>query len=382
MRRVGKRAIESMVKVGVFDKWGTRTQFLDALDRITGYSGKTHDAAAAGQMSLFGGVMATAVDVSVDLLRPASEVDPIDHRQLLDWEKELIGVYLSEHPLERTLAPILNSESNGFITTIEIDTNSNDKQVKMAGIISYLRPHTTKKGDAMAFAALEDLHGRVDIIFFPRTWKQCRDQVQMDQILVIQGKVQVRDDSITVIVDRVTKKVEISQDADASNEEDYDAGWMNGSAEYGHGNGNGHENGGTATAPPLPPQIAEPAPVLTTPPPPPNFEEEETVATQPAVTAVKTKPKRPETPSPPPRSRPETNKVRTVVVEIKPVGNWREACRQALAKSGQFEGSDRISMRLAGSRLAMDFPNQSTRLCPDLLESLRMVPGIARVYEG
>jgi hypothetical protein len=76
------------------------------------------------------------------------------------------------------------------------------------------------------------------------------------------------------------------------------------------------------------------------------------------------------------------DRTRTIVIEIKPVGNWKDACRQALDKSGQFEGSDRLSVRLAGSHLAMDFPNQSTRLCPDLLESLRMVPGIARVYEG
>ena len=76
------------------------------------------------------------------------------------------------------------------------------------------------------------------------------------------------------------------------------------------------------------------------------------------------------------------DKTRTVIIEIKPVGNWKEACRQALSKSSQFEGGDQLSVRLAGSRLAMDFPNQSTRLCPDLLESLRMVPGIARVYEG
>ncbi len=383
MRRVGKRAIESMVKVGVFDKWGTRPQFLDALDRITSYSGKTHDASAAGQMSLFGGVMATAVDVSVDLLRPANEVDQIDHRELLDWEKELIGVYLSEHPLERTLAPILNSESNGFTTTAEIDTNSNDKQVKMAGMISYLRPHTTKKGDAMAFAALEDLHGRVDIIFFPRTWKQFRDQVQMDQILVINGKVQVRDDSITVIVDGVTKNVVIPQDADAV-DADYDVDWMNGSNGY----GNTANSTGSVTAVNHPPsftaqKIAEPAPSLAAaPPPPPNFEEEAIAAAQHAPAAVRIEPKQERTPPPPAPQPKPVDKTRTVVVEIKPVGNWKDACRQALDKSGQFEGSDRLSVRLAGSRLAMEFPNQSTRFCPDLLESLRMVPGIARVYEG
>jgi DNA polymerase-3 subunit alpha len=276
--------------------------------------------------------------------------------------------------LERTLAPILNSESNGFTTTAEIDTNSNDKPVKMAGIISYLRPHTTKKGEAMAFAALEDLHGRVDIIFFPRTWKQFRDQVQMDQILVIQGKVQVRDDSITVLVDSVTKNVTIPQDADILRD---------GKASL-PARGNGFNGYGKAdTPPPALAQIAEPNPILdAAPPPPPNFEEEEEAASQPAPAAVKVEAKQERTPPPPPSMPKPADKTRIIVVEIKPVGNWKEACRQALAKSGQFEGRDRISVRLAGSHLAMEFPNQSTRLCPDLLESLRLISGIARVYEG
>jgi DNA polymerase-3 subunit alpha len=379
MRRVGKRALESMIKVGVFDSWGTRPQFLDALDRVIGYSGKTHEAAATGQMSLFGGVLATAVDLSVDLLHPISEVEAVDHRELLDWEKELIGVYLSEHPLQRALAPIVNSQSNGFTSTGEIDTNSHDKAVKMAGMISYLRPHTTKKGEAMAFAALEDLQGRVDIIFFPRTWKQFRDQVQLDQILVIQGKVQVRDDSITVIVDSVTKNVIIPQDADAVTD-DYESepGWKNGTNGYGNGNG----KTAVSSPPPPPSQIAEPLPSLDSgPPPPPNFEEER-VAIKPAPAAAAVVVEKKLETAPLPSIPKPIDKVRTVVIEIKTVGNWKEACRQALAKSGQFEGRDQISVRLAGSPLVMEFPNQTTRLCPDLMESLRLVPGIARVYEG
>ncbi len=371
MRRVGKRAIESMIKVGVFDVWGTRPQFLEALERITGYSGQTHDAAAAGQMSLFGGAMSATMDVTVDLLHPESEIDEMDHRQLLDWEKELIGVYLSEHPLERTLAPILKSESNGFTITAQIDANWHDKLVKMAGMICYLRPHTTKKGDAMAFSALEDLHGRIDLIFFPRTWKQCRDLVQIDQILVIQGKVQARDDSITIIVDRVRKNVTVPQAADDA--ADYAPGPVRVNRYQ--------DDGSRYTAVASPPQkIAEPKPMLNTPPPPPpNFEAEDKASIAPSPVKTRIERGNGRAPFPAPKPAPKT---RTIVIEIKPVGNWREACRQALDKSGQFAGRDRLSVRLSGSSLAMDFPNQATRLCPDLLESLRMVPGVARVYEG
>ncbi|MCP4424236.1 MAG: DNA polymerase III subunit alpha [Chloroflexi bacterium] len=384
MRRVGKRAIESMVKVGVFDGWGTRPQFLDALDRITGYSGKTHDAAAAGQMSLFGGAVAAAMDASVDLLRSESKIKDIEHRTLLDWEKELIGVYLSEHPLERVLAPILKGDNNGFMVTSDLDANWHDRPVKIAGMISYLRPHTTKKGDAMAFSALEDLQGRVDIIFFPRTWKRFREIVKMDEILVIQGKVQARDDSITIIVDRVQKKVEMAQDADAGPDDVYMPPPRNG-----NGNGNGRSSPYSQPTPP-PAKIAEPAPALEgSPPPPPNFEEDAMAETRPAQ-VEKPMMEKGNGRSTPPASEPITfthppqlpEQTRTVIIEIKPVGNWKEACRRSLEKSSAYEGGDSLSLRLIGSDLVMEFPERHTKVCSDLMELLRQVPGVARVYEA
>ena len=90
LRRVGKRALESMVKVGCFDEWGTRPQMIDALDRMIGHSGSTHAAAAVGQLTLFGG---NGGSIAVNLIRSEKDAPKIDRRQLLDWEKELIGVY-------------------------------------------------------------------------------------------------------------------------------------------------------------------------------------------------------------------------------------------------------------------------------------------------
>lgn len=387
LRRVGKRALESMIKVGVFDNWGTRPQFLDALDRIINYSGKTLDAAASGQMSLFGGVETPTVDVVVDLLHPAAAVKKIDRRQLLDWEKELIGVYLSEHPLERVLAPLLQGDGNGFTTTVEIDRNWQDKQVKMAGMISYLRPHTTRKGDAMAFSALEDLLGQVDLIFFPRTWKECRDLVQVDQILVVQGRVQAREDNITIIVDKVQNKVEIPKDADAPA--------RSGTEPRNNGNGRYPSKKNQAAPPPLRQKITEPAPSLNaTPPPPPNFEEAEVAESNQAQPVATIQPgdegngrvSRHVDPlestsfNQPPIIM--ANRARTIIIEVKPVGNWKDVCRRTLEKSKEFEGIDFMQLRLLGSSLVMEFPDQQTRLCPDLLEMLRQVPGVSRVYEA
>ncbi len=103
LRRVGKRAVESMIRVGVFDDWGSRPQLLDSLDRMVGHSGKIHDAAAIGQMSLFGGTVGAELNISVELLRPESKLKKVDQREILQWEKDLVGVYISEHPVSRYL---------------------------------------------------------------------------------------------------------------------------------------------------------------------------------------------------------------------------------------------------------------------------------------
>jgi DNA polymerase-3 subunit alpha len=391
LRRVGKRALECMVKVGVFDRWGTRKQFLDALDRMANYSGKTHEASAAGQMSLFGATNGINVNVSVELLKPDSMIQPIDHRQLLDWEKELIGVYLSEHPLERVLTRLKVDEGNGYLTTAEIDANSNGKSVNIAGIICQLRPHTTKKGDAMAFGALEDLHGKVDLLFFPRTWKQCREEVKVDQILVVHGKVQARDDRTTVIVENVRTNITVASDADTSGDV------MSELPSYKPQDRADHKERETPTFVSPQHQITESTPPVLSdssdafPAPPPNFERDSTETTtaapvqdEPAEPALGSRPGKPM--SAPARigvssSASMNDPDRTVVVEVKLVSNWRDACRRSVELAGRFSGQDGLSLRLVNNRLAMDFPNQHTRVCPELVESLRLVPGVSRVYK-
>jgi DNA polymerase-3 subunit alpha len=386
LRQVGKRALESMIKVGVFDEWGTRPQFLDALDRITGYSGHTHEAAAAGQMSLFGGSTGVDLDVSVELLRPQSSVPQIEHRQLLDWEKELIGVYLSEHPLQKTLAHVPNIVN---ATTADLDAAWHTKAVTMAGIISTLRPHTTRKGDPMAFASLEDLEGKVDLIFFPRTWKQCRDQVNVDQILVVRGKVKAESDTPTIIVNSVDTNLTIARDADAA------PGAASAPPDFDLSPAAPVDRGSERTR-----QTADPSPA-----PPPNFDDNWPATTEPAATAtVAASPSEPDPVNAAPASEPvpaqpangSTSSARnsqrgngrgheerkTIVVEIKPVGNWKETCRRSLQVAGQFEGPDSLSLRLPGQGLAMDFPNQHTQICPGLVQELRRLPGVSRVYAG
>lgn len=374
LRRVGKRALESMIKVGVFDKWGKRPLFLDALDRMISYSGKTHDTAATGQISLFGGLMGGGGgDTSVDLLRPEDKVEKIDHRQLLDWEKELIGVYLSEHPLERALAT-LQTQVNAH--TAELDVNWNTKGVRLAGIIATLRTHTTKKGDTMAFATLEDLHGKVDLVFFPRTWKECKTSVKVDQILLVRGKVQADEDKVSVQVESVQTNISLAQAVETEEfpfvqpmdapvqpfdmQEFFD---------------------GEPVEPyrpiPQPKRVMEPEPTLVVESPAPL------PAQEPKPVYANGKENG--------RSRTNGNGHLTngngktyrknMIVEIRPVSNWKEVCRRSVQLASQYDGSDSLSVRVSGQKLVMSFPNHPTRVCPELVEALRGVSGVVRVYE-
>ncbi len=397
LKRVGKRPLEYMIKAHVFDCWGTPPQLIDALDRMVSYSGTEHAAASIGQMSLFGGATgASALKVAVDLLHPPQQVAPVEHKVLLEWEKEALGVHVSEHPLERPLASLTTLTTAAIP---DIDANWHTKSVKLAGMISHLRTLTTKKGEPMAFATLEDLDGKIDLVFFPRTWKECRELVVVDQVLLVLGKVQAKGDELSILVDRVSASAEVALAAEDT--VSY-LGLVNGNS---YGNGSGHENGNgresgngrtsTAYPPPPPPEddfIAEPPPdfaaepVYTAPLPPPNFEEGDErlsvngkrllVKEVMEVTAVVT-------PSPASSHQPVTltpQRTLTVVVEIRPSGNWQKACRDVLRLVNEYEGPDGLSIRIVGQGLKMEFGHGRTRSCPELFDALRLISGVTRVY--
>ena len=407
LKRVGKRPLEYMAKGRVFDIWGTPEQFVDALERIVNFSSSEHAAASNGQMSLFGGGSAPAIKVAVDLLHDPSKFTRIKHKELLEWEKEALGVHVSEHPLERPLKT-LQPRTNATIS--DLDVNSNGRQVRLAGMISTLRPLTTKKGDPMAFATLEDLDGKIDLVLFPRTWKACREDVRVDQVMLVTGKVQLKGEDINLIVDRVETNLEIAQDADAATEmpsapkaKPQTAVKQPAISAPKVSNGNGQSPSPSPPPPPIVTPSAAPAQKTAVapnnsqfPPPPPNFDDNSTAQpiAQPArsvsngqsngngngtaTSAPASTPAKPQFVTP--AATRQTNGVhKTVVVEIRPVGNWQAACRKALTKVNEYEGEDGLMILISGQDLKMEFPNGRTRSCPELLEVLRTIPGIAKV---
>ena len=186
LRQVNRRALESLIKVGVLRSFGARSQLLPITDRIVGLSGSLHRAQDVGQMSLFGEATGVHLTAEESLLPSLSQAPEVDQKEILTWEKDLVGVYISEHPLTQAL---LKLQEVVTARAGALDEETSGQQVVVAGMVQRVRRHTTKKGDEMAFVTLEDLQGTCDVVVFPRVWKQSKHLWQPERILVVSGKV-------------------------------------------------------------------------------------------------------------------------------------------------------------------------------------------------
>lgn len=181
LRQVGKRALESLVKVGAMDSFGHRLALLEALDRLISVSTSHFRAAEVGQISLFG--EHTGLVEKIEL--PPSTVD-VSRREVLNWERELIGLYISDHPLSSVLDKLQDVVSHYSGQLAGVDP---EERVCLVGIITKFRRHQTRAGKQMAFATMEDIQGSVELVIFPRTWAKCQEMVKIDNIILVEGRV-------------------------------------------------------------------------------------------------------------------------------------------------------------------------------------------------
>jgi len=196
LRQVGKRALESLVKVGALDGFGSRTAVLESLDRILAVSGSHFRAVESGQMSLFGAH--TGVEEEITL--PPVSLD-ISQREVLNWERELIGLYVSSHPLSPVMQDLQDVVTHFSGQLAEVQEN---EKVRVLGILTKVRHHQSKAGKPMAFATMEDLQGSVELVIFPRTWSKVASLVQIDRIVLVDGRVDNQGAEPKILVDQVS----------------------------------------------------------------------------------------------------------------------------------------------------------------------------------
>ncbi len=214
LRQVGKRTVESLIKVGAFSAFGVRPDLLPALDRIMAYSTERWKAHEVGQMSMFGGADAGGGDDEL-LANIHKEGDDISQREQLNWEKELLGFYVSSHPIDPVLSII---QGSNFDTTKDLKTSEADKNgkpVKIVGLVAALRKMPTKNKEMMAIITLEDHFSTIDVVFFPRIWRKLEAMIHEGEVLQFMGKLDLSRSDPQVIGENVSSEFEaVTSDAD------------------------------------------------------------------------------------------------------------------------------------------------------------------------
>lgn len=183
-RAFNKKSLEALIKAGALDTFGERNRLLQNMDRVLVFAKQTQKDREQNQPSLF----ASSSEMMNDKIT-LREVPPADKRDVLAWEKELIGLYVSGHPYAHWGKAL----KDYLIPLSKIYDLPDGQFVKVGGIVTFEKTITTKKGDAMAFVGLDDIEGMAELIVFPRSYALCRDILAEDNILLVSAKVSKRD---------------------------------------------------------------------------------------------------------------------------------------------------------------------------------------------
>jgi DNA polymerase-3 subunit alpha len=197
LRQVGKRALECLIRVGTFDELGPRSALLESTDRIINISTAHFRAIEVGQMSLFG----LKNGIQEDFNLPPAAVD-VPHRKQLDWERELLGVYVSDHPLAPHMDALTRIVSH---FSAELNEADQSQPVTVAGEINQIRPYQTRAGKAMGFVNLEDIQGSIDLVIFSRVWSKVVEWLETGQIVKVTGKVDKERGDPKILVDEISQ---------------------------------------------------------------------------------------------------------------------------------------------------------------------------------
>lgn len=182
-----KKGWESLIKSGGFDAMGNRSDLLFNLETLQGFASKIQKETLSGQTDLFGGMADIALVQPTISLQPA----PTKHtdKERLVWERELLGLYISAHPLDNYDAYFEEQVVPLMQMTAEVD----GKRATIGGLVSTVRTIVTKSGSKMAFVAIEDKTGEAEVIVFPSLYAQISAQLVQDSVIRATGKISARD---------------------------------------------------------------------------------------------------------------------------------------------------------------------------------------------
>jgi DNA polymerase III subunit alpha len=196
---VNRRAIDSLAKAGAMDVFGDRGGVINALDATISAAQKRQKAAARGQMGLFGGeTTETASEIAIVAGSNSSA-------EILGWEKELLGAYMSAHPLSDVLARIQpNMDGPPMHEISQLSDCDMGSSVRFIAMIEGVRRIITKTNRSMAVVTMEDLSGQVEAVLFSEAYERHSELLIDNAIVIVKGKVERRGEALQVVVEHVS----------------------------------------------------------------------------------------------------------------------------------------------------------------------------------
>jgi DNA polymerase-3 subunit alpha len=195
---VNRRVAESLIKCGALDTLGNRGALLEALESAITAAQSRQKAAKRGQVDMFSVMQVETPAIAMPALADV-ELPP---KTLLTWEKELLGFYLSSHPLNDLMRMI---RDGGFVQLAEIDEETVGEQIDCIVLIAGIRRITTKSNRQMAICQLEDQSGSFEAVLFPDVFESAGDLIHEDAVVRVKARVDNRNDRVQLVVTNVSR---------------------------------------------------------------------------------------------------------------------------------------------------------------------------------
>lgn len=185
---VNRKALESLMKSGAFDRFGERHILLHNLDTLLAFAQRVQKDRVSGQTDLFGNAIAEEPSIK-STLKLDEGAPKINQHEQLKWERDLLGLYLSRHPLE-LYETFLGEQSLPLNTLKPVHDG---KALTVGGAIGDVREITTKNGQKMAFIKLEDMTGEIELLLFPGSYQRTLGLWERDRVVLVRGKLSAKD---------------------------------------------------------------------------------------------------------------------------------------------------------------------------------------------
>ncbi len=194
-KNLNKKSLDALIKAGALDEFGERGEMLFNMEYLLQFN-KEHSNMENNHDSLFGGLPEDSAPTKLNLEK--SEVATQSDK--LFWEKELLGLYVSGHPLDKFKEKLENKYTK--IKKIK-ETTRSGVTVVVSGIVEECKPILTKKGDQMAFVRIADMSDNIEAVFFPETFAKYKALVEQEKCIAIKGKISTRNGGISILADAV-----------------------------------------------------------------------------------------------------------------------------------------------------------------------------------